>query len=423
MMLKYGVDALAVYLATGTLWTPFDYLLPIWSLRSQRLGAQYLWLQWALALWALPFLWIGISLTMRRAVDAGYSPWLCLLFFVPVVNYVTMLVLSLLPSAPWVAAAPARQVPLDLRLTAALKSIAAGLAVALPTVLISVLVVKGYSGGLFLGTPFSLGAITAYTHNRSGPRSYRQTLEVVLIALLILSGAIVLFALEGLVCLAMAFPIAALAAAAGAILGRVIARATPNAGLEGGGMALLVPLLGVLVPTGHAATRREVVTTIEIAAPPERVWPHVVAFTELPEPSEWLFRTGVAYPRRARIEGVGVGAVRYCEFSTGAFVEPITVWDAPRRLAFDVVSQPIPMQEWSPYRRIYAAHLDAGFRARAGEFRLIPLPGGRTRLEGSTWYQLDLHPRLYWSVYADRIVHAIHQRVLRHVKALSEQRR
>ena len=27
-------------------------------------------------------------------------------------------------------------------------------------------------------------------------------------------------------------------------------------------------------------------------------------------------------------------------------------------------------------------------------FLLVPLPGGRTRLEGSTWYALDLAPRL-----------------------------
>jgi len=423
MVFKYAVDAGAIYLATGTFWTPLDYLVPVWSLRAQRLGTAHLWLQWALVFWALPFLWIGVSMTMRRAIDAGRTPWLCMLFFVPVVNYATMLLLSALPTAPR-ARSGISGPALDLRLTAALKSIAAGLAVAIPTVLISVLLVQRYTGSLFLGTPFSLGAITAYVYNRSGPRSLAQTLEIVLITLLLLGGGIILFALEGLICVAMAFPVAAVVAGLGAILGRVIARSSPDAEYEGGGVAMLVPLLGLLVPSGPVAPdRREVVTSVEIAAPPERVWPFVVAFAQLPDPDEWLFRTGVAYPRRAHIEGSGVGAVRYCEFSTGAFVEPITVWDAPHRLAFDVVSQPIPMQEWSPYRHVYAAHLDVGFRARAGEFRLVALPGGRTRLEGSTWYQLDLHPRMYWSLYADGVVHAIHRRVLRHVARLAEEAR
>ena len=55
-----------------------------------------------------------------------------------------------------------------------------------------------------------------------------------------------------------------------------------------------------------------------------------MTFQELPEPTDWLFRVGIAYPMRARIQGTGVGAVRYCEFSTGAFIEPIEVWKEPR---------------------------------------------------------------------------------------------
>jgi len=420
MSLKYAVDALAIYLVTGALWTPLDYLLPIWTLRAQRIGVQHLWLQWALVIWALPFLWIGVSMTMRRAIDAGHTPWECLLFFVPILNYIVMLVLCVVPSAPRARSGEPIGPPLDLRLTAALKSIAAGLAVTIPTILLSVFVMKRYTGGLFLGTPFSLGAITAYVYNQSGPRSFGQTLEVVLIALVILGGAFLLFAFEGFLCIAMAFPVAAIAAGLGAVLGRAIARVSPDRNYEGGGIAMIVPVFVLLLPTGsRIPDLRVVVSSIEIDAPPERVWPNVVAFAELPEPTEWLFKTGVAYPKRAHIEGSGVGAIRYCEFSTGPFVEPITVWDAPHRLAFDVVKQPIPMQEWSPYRKVYANHLDGGFRAHAGEFRLIPLPGGRTRLEGRTWYRLELAPAIYWSLYADRVVHAIHMRVLKHITALS----
>ena len=137
-------------------------------------------------------------------------------------------------------------------------------------------------------------------------------------------------------------------------------------------------------------------------------------------PPAWYFRWGIAYPVRAVIHGDGVGAVRRCEFSTGAFVEPITAWDAPRRLAFDVTAQPDPMRELSPYAALHLPHLDSAFRARRGEFRLVALPGGRTRLEGSTWYTLDMAPARYWRLWADGFVHAIHERVLAHVKGLAE---
>jgi hypothetical protein len=146
----------------------------------------------------------------------------------------------------------------------------------------------------------------------------------------------------------------------------------------------------------------------------------VVAFSELPPPRELLFRAGVAYPMRATIEGAGPGATRRCEFSTGSFVEPITRWEPPRRLSFDVAAQPDPLRELSPYGSIRAPHLDGFFVATAGEFRLVPLPGGGTRLEGSTWYRLDIHPVPYWRLFADAIVHRIHLRVLDHVRTLAE---
>jgi hypothetical protein len=115
-----------------------------------------------------------------------------------------------------------------------------------------------------------------------------------------------------------------------------------------------------------------------------------------------------------------VGAVRRCEFSTGPFVEPITVWDQPHRLAFDVTQQPPSMTEWSPYHDVHAPHLEGYMVSRGGEFRLVALPGGRTRLEGTTHYTLALYPALYWRGYAEALLHGIHTRVLQHIKHLSE---
>jgi hypothetical protein len=115
-----------------------------------------------------------------------------------------------------------------------------------------------------------------------------------------------------------------------------------------------------------------------------------------------------------------VGAVRRCEFSTGAFVEPITVWDPPRRLAFDVTQQPPAMTEWSPYHDVKAPHVEGYMTSKGGEVRLIPLPGDRTRLEGTTHYAIAIYPELYWRVYAELLLHGIHTRVLGHIKALSE---
>lgn len=74
---------------------------------------------------------------------------------------------------------------------------------------------------------------------------------------------------------------------------------------------------------------------------------------------------------------------------------PITRWEPGARLSFDVRSQPPSMTELSPYRHVNAPHLEGYMVSRRGEFRLTALPGGRTRLEGSTWYTMAIFPESY----------------------------
>src|SRR6202030_2523186 len=141
-------------------------------------------------------------------------------------------------------------------------------------------------------------------------------------------------------------------------------------------------------------------TAIEANAPPEKVWNQVVAFAEIPPPTELLFRAGIAYPIRAEISGHGVGAVRHCIFSTGPFAEPIEVWDEPRLLKFGVTANPAPLNELSPYGNIQPAHLHGYFVSKQGQFLLTALPGGRTQLEGTTWYQQTMWPAGVWHLWA-----------------------
>jgi len=157
-------------------------------------------------------------------------------------------------------------------------------------------------------------------------------------------------------------------------------------------------------------------SAIDIKAPPEEVWRQVVAFSQIPPPHELMFRVGIAYPIRAEIVDSGPGAERHCVFSTGAFVEPIQVWDEPHRLKFSVTENPPPMEEWTPYRHIEPPHLHGFLKSEAGQFLLTPLPNGGTRLEGTTWYQHGLWPAGYWRVWSDPIIHRIHMRVLTHIR-------
>src|SRR2546426_3457315 len=420
MAFKYAVDGLLVWTLAGRFWTPLDYANPLWSARYELWRGAPSWLPPLMVAIALPFVWIGVSMTMRRAVDAGSSPWTALMFFVPLLNFVLMAVLSLVPSASrveWPVELPPPAV--DERLKSAMLGVAAAQGILLLTVGVGIYLRRSYSAGLFLGVPFTVGYISSYIYNRGYDRPPGQSIVIAMASVAIGAALLILFALEGAVCTVMAMPIALAIAFPGAVLGRIVARRGVHAAM-GGGMALVVPVF-VGVEPRPAPPVHEVVTVVEIAAPPEVVWRHVVSFPDLAPPTELLFRAGVAAPLRARIDGRGVGAIRYCDFTTGSFVEPITAWDENRLLAFDITAQAPPMTELSPYRNVNPPHLDGYFRATHGEFRLTPLPGGRTRLEGRTTYVVDMFPQRYWTLPAGRIVAAIHERVLRHIAALAEE--
>jgi uncharacterized membrane protein YhaH (DUF805 family) len=80
-VIKYAGDATLFGVSMGHFWTPIDYLRITHSLLGDAFRDAPHWLIPALALWMLPFLWIGLALSLRRAIDAGLSPWFTLLFF------------------------------------------------------------------------------------------------------------------------------------------------------------------------------------------------------------------------------------------------------------------------------------------------------------------------------------------------------
>jgi hypothetical protein len=223
----------------------------------------------------------------------------------------------------------------------------------------------------------------------------------------------------------MAAPIAILLALLGGSIGYVI-QSRPSRHGEVPTMMLaliLTPpgLMGAESWSPADSQRFEVRTVIEIETAPERVWPHLVSFPPLPEPEQWLFRLGIAYPIQSSVQGRSAGALRHCLFSTGTFIEAIEVWDEPRVLKFSVASQPPPMRELTPYSGIQPRHLGGYFHPEGAQFRLVALPGGRTGLEGTSWYRHDLWPASYWRLWSDFILHQIHWRVFQHIKRLAEQ--
>jgi uncharacterized membrane protein YhaH (DUF805 family)/uncharacterized protein YndB with AHSA1/START domain len=428
-LLKYMLDsAVAHYFLRP--WSLLNYYMPAGAFSIVALPREEQRFFYTMLAIAIPFIWIGVLLTVKRLRDLGSSPAWTVLFFVPLVNLLFFLVLSLLPGRSGAAPAGAHEptfwetVAPESKLGAAFAGVMLCVPIAMLLTLFGVKVLKNYGWGLFVGVPFVIGFVSSAVYNLRTPRSMNSSLGVSVLAVL-LAGTVLLFvAIEGAICLLMALPIAAPIAMMGGALARsIFARpASPRPVSQTfGALVLVLPLLMSGEYAAHLAARPIAIRSeVVVNAPPQKVWDQLIAFAQIPDQREWLFHTGVAYPIRAEIRGHGPGAVRYCVFSTGAFVEPIEVWDEPHRLSFSVREQPPVMEEWSPYR-IKPPHLAQNYLlSRHGEFLLTSLPGGRTRLEGTTWYENRFWPGAYWQVWSDYFIHRIHMRVLEHIKRLSE---
>ncbi len=433
--LKFLLDRLIVTRMFHREWGLQSYWRPFGAITGvHRLTPDDRFLAGVMLFVALPFIWLGLSMTAKRLRDAGAPTWLAALFFLPLVNLVFFIALIAMPTVngnneertwPWPGPQFMDQWFPRTKFTSALVSVGLSSILGLIFALLGTTVVASFGWALFVALPFCLGLFAVLTYSYHEPRNLSECLAMAVIPILILGLVLILVAIEGLICILMAAPLASGLALLGGSLGYAIQAAH----WRRRNVTVMFSIAFLLIPGSFGLehfTRPQpgifvVKSAIEIAASPEKVWQKVVAFAEIPPPTEGIFRAGVAYPIRAEIAGQGPGAVRHCIFSTGSFIEPITVWDQPHLLRFSVTSNPAPLNELSPYGHIEPRHLHGYFESHQGQFLLTELPGGRTRVEGTTWYSHSMWPETYWHWWSDYVIHRIHMRVLEHIKTEVEQ--
>lgn len=280
--------------------------------------------------------------------------------------------------------------------------------------------IESYGASLFIILPLVCGALCTLLYNRSVKRGFGENLLISFASYVFTNVGFFIVGLEGAGCLLMAIPILLPLFFIGSAIGYSLSsrlKEDNKTDLLSIFLAAMTPcLMGMEAAFETEPIPREVTSTVIIEGTVEDVWQEVVAFSPIPEPDELMFRGGIAYPTHAEIVGEGVGAIRYCHFSTGEFVEPITHWEEGKKLAFDVAEQPHPMIETSPYGAIHPPHLDWSFVSEKGQFLINDLGDGRIELIGTTWYHMKIQPEAYWGWISDYIIHEIHLRVLNHIK-------
>jgi hypothetical protein len=391
-----------------------------WLLPMRRLALLPRLSAWAAGLafaFSLVVAWAIAVLSFRRAQRSGLGYLLAAFSIVPALQIAAVAILIAMPSRP--EDARALEATKGVKVAHVIQGVLAGIAIIVLAVLISAVTFGAYGWSLFVMTPFLVGVTTAYLANRETALQPGQTIALVMSAAALGTLALVSFALEGFVCILLAAPLGAIAAAIGGAIGRAIA----NLGHRRGRPLLSVALLPAMFAIEAAIPPNapiDIQQTIDVGAPPSAVWRALTSNEPIGPRPFLIAEAGFSYPIRGRLLGEGIGAERRGDFSTGVARERVTEWVPDRRLSFVVLSQPPMMEEMSPYRRVHAPHVSGYFETVRTSFDLAPLPGGRTRLTARANHVLRLDPALYWEPMARWAINQNVARVLRSIKDRAE---
>lgn len=358
--------------------------------------------------------WALAVLSFRRATWSRRGHWLSLLAIFPAIRLPVLAALAVLPRGTVHEHYPDRNDLADV-----LQGMITGIGLIVAAVLVSALTLGAYGWGLFVSTPFVVGMTTGYIANHRILRSAGATARYVTLAGALGGFALLMLALEGLMCIVLIAPLGLAAALLGGLAGRALVRFGHHRNAPMLSVGVL-PLVFVVEAAMPPAVPIETAESIEIAAPPAVVWRLITSDRPISLPPGLPGLAGLAYPLRGRLLGQGVGARRLGDFSTGTAVEQVTAWGPRRLLSFTVLSQPPAMEEMSPYRRVHAPHLYGYIVTGDTRYVLTPVATGGTRLTLAATTILRIDPLPYWEPIARWAFRTNVRRVLASTKLQAE---
>jgi len=322
MLVKYAIDVLVAWVFFDKFWSPRKYI--IWPDGDTgplfKLGPEDRNFGLTMIAFSIPFIIIGTVMTFRRILSADLPRTLVLLFFVPVLNLFLIGLLCLLPAK---VVSPLKQAsnledswPKFVAPTwgVIFRSTVVSCMITVPLAFFGANILHNYGFSLFIGLPFAHGFFSVLSFGWHNPQPYASCMKVGFYSSVLAFLLLFFLAIEGAICLIMFIPMGLVLSHLGCALGYLVQRRPASQAafpllllLQFPGLPLLMGMEQILQ---DASPIREVISVIEINAPPEKVWSQVIAFPPIPEANRhWMFLTGIAYPIRAEIEGKGVEAL------------------------------------------------------------------------------------------------------------------
>jgi uncharacterized protein YndB with AHSA1/START domain len=288
--------------------------------------------------------------------------------------------------------------------------------------------VKAYvvmSTAFIFGVPLTMGFLSVWIAEQAGPIGWKGRIFLPWAPSWAGIGATLLLGWEGWICAIMLLPVITLVSSVGGCLAvgarKAVAR---ERHLRCAVLAAMFPFLAA--PLEYVRSRaeevREVHNVIDVDASPERVWREIRSVPRISEEEHsdsWMHRMGFPRPVEAVLEGEGVGSVRIARFEHGlVFVERVTEWDEPHRLAFTIRADsanipPTTLDEHVTIGGPYFDVLDGVYGIEARE-------DGNCRLHLSSRQRLSTQFNWYASLWTGGVMSELQSYILRIVKHRAE---
>jgi hypothetical protein len=234
---------------------------------------------------------------------------------------------------------------------------------------------------------------------------------------------IVLFDVEGTICIAMALPIFLILAGIGGCIGLSARRRTE--GKTRAGMISFVVLLPYLTSPAEQRLQapveiREVQNTAHIAAAPDVVWREIKSVRAI-SPHELRFRfahfIGLPRPIEATLSSDGPGGVRIATFERGLrFSETVTAWEPGRRLSFSIRAEPAPAAALDEHVAVGGPYFDV----LDGTYELEAASDGTTLLKLTSHQRLSTRFNFYAKWWTDFIMSDLQSAIMDVIKRRCE---
>lgn len=274
------------------------------------------------------------------------------------------------------------------------------------------------STAFIFGAPVAIGFITVYTLPGRAP-GWGMALVLPLVTVLLTLVAALLLAWEGLICIVVWLPLAAVLGMFGGLVGAAVRRLSERPKpMALAAVALLPFALGAVEAQFPVGPRTHVVEdTVVIRASAADVWNEIRSVPAIaPAELGGSFAHAIGFPRpvAAELEGTGVGSVRHASFEGGVvFTEVVTEWVPRRSLAFTIDPSAVPPATFDQHVAVGGPYFDV----LDGRYVIEPISpaadgASRVRLRLASTHRLQTTFNGYTRLWTDLFMRDIQQAIL-----------